>query len=94
MHRRALAVASSFLGPAGDANWVFNILLARGRSRLHADLVAVVEERRAAAGEEDGGDDALDVGVVDAVAVAHVDALAAELGHVELVDHADLGVHR
>ena len=74
LHGRALAVAAFFFGPAGDADGILHIFFARGRRGLHADFVAVVEERGAATGKEHGRDHALDIRVVNAVAVARVEA--------------------
>ena len=74
LHGSALAVTALLFGPAGQANGIFHVLLVRGRRGLHPDFVAVVEERGTAVGKQDGGDDALDVGVMHAVAVAGIEA--------------------
>ena len=57
LHGSALAVAAFFLGPAGDADGVVDVFLARGGVGGHADLRAVVDERGGARGVEDGGDE-------------------------------------
>src|ERR1700677_1274539 len=70
LHRSALAVTAFFFWPAGDADGVLYVFASCRRGGNHAEFLAFPHESGGATGEENGGEDAGDLLVVNAVSVA------------------------
>ena len=69
MHRCSFAVAALLLRPADFPNGILDVLFSSGFRGAHADLFAVIHQRRRAGGEEESGHQFGNLIVMNAVAV-------------------------